>query len=165
MSLQVRNASGDGVTALLLNGNTGVSTFNTGLTVSKTPVSAPAASDGNVFSGTYIPSLFTVGANNVEAASAVTCQYMRVGNVVTVCGQFTVQVTTGGTSFTLGMSLPVASAFAFQREAGGSFSAGSTALTMNFIAADGTNDRFLLSGIMTDTTSRVCAFHATYRVI
>jgi hypothetical protein len=63
------------------------------------------------------------------------------------------------------MSLPVASNFTLQREAGGSFSAGSAALTMNFIAADGTNDRLTLVGVMTDTTSRTCAFHATYQVI
>jgi hypothetical protein len=135
---------------------------NAGLSVSKTGVTSPAATDGNVFSGTYTPTL--TNTTNVASSTAVICQYMRVGNVVTISGQFSVQATTGGIAFVLGMSLPIASNFTLQRQAGGSFSAGSTALTMNVIVADSTNDRLLITGIMTDTASRACAFHATYLI-
>ena len=143
------------------NLNVGVVTA-TSLTVSKTGVTSPAATDGNVFSGTYTPTL--TNTTNVASSTAVTCQYMRVGNVVTISGQFSVQATTGGSAFVLGMSLPIASDFTLQRQAGGSFSAGSTALTVNVIVGDTTNDRLLIAGIMTDTASRACAFHATYLI-
>lgn len=136
---------------------------NAGLSVSKISVTSPAATDGNVFSGTYLPTI--TNTTNVASSIAVTCQYMRVGKVVTISGQFSVQATTGGVSFTLGMSLPIASGFTLQRQAAGSFSAGSAALTMNFIAADATNDRLVLYGIMADTNNRICSFHATYQIV
>lgn len=154
----------DGALALGINGTERFKVTDTGgIQIARTAVTAPATADGNIYSGTYTPTLTNV--TNVAASTASECQYMRVGNVVSISGQFIVQVTTGGSAFTLGISLPIASDFAAQRNAGGSFGSGSATLTANFIVADSTNDRLSAVGICSDTTSRTYAFHVTYRII
>jgi len=68
-------------------------------------------------SGVYTPSL-TNGAN-VAASTPYECQWMRIGNVVTVSGKFDVDPTTTATSTTLGISLPVASDIGTEQDLGG----------------------------------------------
>lgn len=76
-----------------------------GVRTSRTNVTAPAATDGNVFSGTYTPTL--TNQLNIASSSAGVCQYMRVGNVVTVSGRVTITPTAVGTVELL-ISLPIA---------------------------------------------------------
>jgi hypothetical protein len=90
---------------------------SSGLSISSTAVTSPAAADGNVFSGTYTPTL--TNSTNVAASTAAVCQYMRVGNVVTVSGQVFIDVTTTATDSILLMSLPIASDFSFARQCAG----------------------------------------------
>ena len=70
-----------------------------------------------VTSGTYQPTL-TNGAN-IAASTTATCQYIRVGAVVTVSGVITVDITSASTNSVIDISLPVASDFAATSQCGG----------------------------------------------
>ena len=84
-------------------------TSGQGVQIARTAVTAPIAADGNVFSGTYTPTL--TNATNIDASTATSCQYMRVGNVVTVSGSVNIDPTAAtGTLAELRISLPIASA-------------------------------------------------------
>ena len=61
-----------------------------------------------VRSGTYTPTLTNV--TNISASDAFVCQWLRVGNIVTVSGKVNIDQTTPG-QIELGISLPVASDF------------------------------------------------------
>jgi hypothetical protein len=60
-------------------------------------------------SGIYTPVLTNVA--NVAASTAYECQYVRVGNVVTVSGQVDIDPVAGAATCQLGISLPIASNF------------------------------------------------------
>lgn len=131
-----------------------------GLVISKTAVTAPEASDGNVFSGTYTPTL--TNTTNVAASTAYVCQYMRVGNVVTVSGRVDIDPTaTGGTE--LRMTLPIASAMTLDYQVSGTFSSSNS--NGGQISAETTADiaRFIFSA--TDVANRGYYFTFTYRII
>jgi hypothetical protein len=137
-----------------------------GLLISRTAVTAPATGDGNVFSGTYTPA--QVGTNtNVDSVTFVACQYMRVGSVVTVSGQITIDATTATTDTIVRMSIPIASNFANSRELGGVGSSFSSPYASNNIAfvADTTNDCAELRLRPSVNTSLIYNFSFTYRVI
>ena len=111
-------------------GSTGLISLqnNSGLSISSTAVTAPSASDGNVYSGTYTPTLTNV--TNVAASTAYKCQYMRVGNVVTVSGAVSIRPTSSSGDTQLTMSIPVGgSTISGTRWAGGTFSLFTAALT------------------------------------
>jgi hypothetical protein len=138
---------------------------SSGLSIARTAVTAPATTDGNVFSGTYTPTLFNT--TNVATSTAYECQYLRVGNTVTVSGQVDIDPTLAATDTVLGMSLPVASALAAARQLGG---AGAITTPGRYgegtaISADLTNDRaqFLLRTTSVNNSSYNFSF--TYRVL
>jgi hypothetical protein len=134
-----------------------------GIQTSRTGVTSPAATDGNIFSGTYTPSL--TNTTNIASSTAAVCQYMRVGNVVTVSGTVTIDPTATG-RIVMGFSLPIASALTAANECGGTFaSAGTTTVNVGSITADSTNDRATFDGIANDAASRTYGFSFTYRVI
>jgi hypothetical protein len=110
--------------------------------------------------GTYTPSLTNVA--NVAASTAYLCQYLRVGNIVTVAGAVTIDATTTGTT-QLGMSLPVASNFANNYELGGVARSPTTDTAR--ILADTTNDRANIYFTCADTASLLWSFTFTYLVI
>jgi hypothetical protein len=58
-------------------------------------------------SGTYTPTL--VNTTNIAASTAYACQWMRVGNVVTVSGRVNIDITTANVDTLLNMDLPIAS--------------------------------------------------------
>lgn len=73
----------------------------------------------NIASGTYTPTLTAV--TNVSSTTSTTCQYMRVGNTVTISGKVRVTGTTAGTTATISITLPIAqNNFANSYEAAGS---------------------------------------------
>jgi len=113
-------------------------------------------------SGTYTPTLTSVA--NVASSSASVCQYMRVGDVVTVSGKITIQATALLTSTSIGISLPVASSFANDFQCGGT-GAPIGANSAGPIYADATNDRAEFNYVSADTTSRAFHFSFTYRVV
>ena len=93
----------------------------------------------NVTSGTYIPTLSA--SNNVTSSSVSTCQYMRVGNVVTVSGRISITATSALTATSIRISLPITgNAFTSQDQAGGTgyFQNGSASATCKFYASNAT---------------------------
>lgn len=132
-----------------------------GIQTSRTTVTSPAATDGNIFSGTYTPTL--TNTTNVASSTASSCQYMRVGNVVTVSGQVAITPTATGNTV-LGLSLPIASALTATNELGGTGMAQATTQAIT-IYADATNDRALVRMQAAATTALTYAFSFTYRVL
>jgi hypothetical protein len=142
---------------------TALNYFNGGVEIGRTAVTAPAATDGNVFSGTYTPTL--TNATNVTSSTAQVCQYMRVGNVVTVSGQVTIQSTASGNT-ALGMSIPVASNFTQGRQASGFVQDGANGGTITgAIIADTTNDRLEIRYVAAAGVSTIFVINFTYLVL
>lgn len=63
-------------------------------------------STGAVLSGVYTPTI--TNGTNVAGSTAFQCQWMRVGNVVTVSGQVNIDPTLASTNTIINMTLPVA---------------------------------------------------------
>ncbi len=113
-------------------------------------------------SGTYITTL--TGVANVTGTTAYTCQYMRVGDVVTVSGQLEVDPTASPVLTQLGISLPIASNFTGQAQCGGT--AGSDGVnTVGVIYGDAANNRAELAFVSFGTTSVSFRFSFTYRIL
>jgi hypothetical protein len=68
-------------------------------------------------SGTYTPVI--TNATNVAASTAYVCQYLRVGNVVTVSGKVDIDPTAASVSTVITLSLPIASVLASSNQVGG----------------------------------------------
>jgi hypothetical protein len=134
---------------------------NSGLSIARTSVTAPAGSDGNVFSGTYTPTL--TNTTNVASSTAAVCQYMRVGNTVTVSGEVSITPTATGNTL-LGFSLPVGSTLTAVRQVGGTAVAQTTAQVMS-VYGDSTNNRATFRMQAAATTALTYAFSFTYRVL
>ena len=116
-------------------------------------------------SGTYTPTLFNT--TNVAASTPQVTQWIRVGNVVTVSGNLTIDPTAATTVTTLGVSLPIASALTNSEQLGGTaVRAPSIAALAGWLTADFTNDRANLQYFNdTDVTSLVWTFHFTYLMV
>mgnify|MGYP006349289023 CR=1 FL=1 len=71
-------------------------------------------------SGTYTPTLSNL--SNISSATAAECQYMRVGNTVTVSGKFTATCSGVTTGNALVMTLPIASNISEDQDVAGVFS-------------------------------------------
>jgi hypothetical protein len=115
------------------------------------------AATGNVTWGEYTP-IITYGVN---AASAVVypCTYTRVGASVSVACVMTLTKTAGDTQTTIGISLPVASAFVAQYDLNGtineSTTVAGTGTGFGIIIADVTNDRATLTYRATEGADEV----------
>lgn len=114
--------------------------------------------------GTYTPSTFN-GAQ-VSSSSANPCQYMRIGNTVTVSGSLNVTTTTSGTGY-VSISLPVASNFANNYDASGlaQSNVASSTSTPGYCYADTTNDRVVLTANYVSGSTYTLWFQVTYLVI
>lgn len=130
----------------------------------KTPVFSGNPT-GTVTSNSYTPTL--TNAQNITGSTAFQCQYMRVGNVVTVSGLFAMAPTSGATITRLGISLPVASNFATVQNCGGSAVRHSSATPLAAgIWADATNDRAEVELLLdADANNWSWSFSFTYLVI
>lgn len=117
----------------------------------------------NVTSGTYTPTLTNVA--NLSASTAYSCQYIRIGNVVTVSGQVDVDPTLAATSTQLGISLPIASNLANSNECAGSSSASGIAGQTAAILGDSANNRAQMQWVSADITNQPMYFSFTYRII
>jgi hypothetical protein len=111
---------------------------------SGTPVSSIQSDvNGNLINGpllaagTYTPTL--TNGTNVAASTAYACQYMRVGNTVTVSGKVDIDPTAAAATV-LGISLPIASALANDFQLAGTLSAGIESYAGS-LKGDATNDR------------------------
>lgn len=128
---------------------TGAATFN----------SNPA---GRVTSGTYTPTITNV--TNVSSSTAHVCQYMRVGEVVTVSGKVTIDPTSSGVDTVWQISLPITSSFTIAEQAGGGGGdlTGANALVAY---ADTTNPRINMYYIPSNSSSQFVFFTVTYRIV
>lgn len=131
-----------------------------GFSIARTGITSPTANDGNVYSGTYTPTL--TGVTNIDAVTANVCQYMRVGNVVTVSGMIGVDATATG-NYTFRASLPIASNFTSASQCNGSLTA-SGGLGYSRIVADTVNDVAQFDGNTSSTASNNSSFTFTYLV-
>lgn len=112
--------------------------------------------------GTYTPTLTNVA--NLDASTAYACQYLRVGNTVTVSGKVDIDPTLAATVTQLGISLPIASNFTAQEQCGGTAAASGIAGQVAAIRADATNDRAELVYVSGDITNQSMYFSFTYVV-
>jgi len=118
-------------------------------------------------SGTYTPTL--TNGSNVAASTPRACQYLRVGNTVTISGQLDVDPTAAAATGTeIGISLPIASDFANSFQCGGAGSSGDqvsgTAESMR-ISADSTNNRAAMAWLSQTTSNHTVYFTFTYLIV
>jgi hypothetical protein len=162
-------AGGSAVEAMRIdNAGTVDLAATSGLSIGRTAVTGtPATTDGNVFSGTYTPTQVSTNTN-VAAVTYSACQYMRVGNTVTVSGQISIDPTTAATDTTVKMSPPIASNFTSSRQVGGAgLSTGgvSYATQAAMFFADITNDCVEIRLNPVSASAVAYAFSFTYQVI
>lgn len=116
----------------------------------------------NLNSGTYTPTLTNV--TNVSASTAYKCQWLRVGNTVTVSGKIDIDSTSPG-ALEVGVSLPVASNFANEEDCAGTGTEVTASPDPLWIKADATNNRASFNQNNTDITNHSHYFTFTYEVI
>ncbi len=135
-----------------------------GVEISRTAVTTPASTDGNVFSGTYTPTL--TNTTNIAASTPYVCQYMRVGNVVTVSGRLNIDPTAATTASELGISLPIASDITASTECAGTgaIQTSTTEVSSGGILGDTTNNRAQFRFVAGGTAARDYGFTFTYLV-
>lgn len=119
----------------------------------------------DIYSGTYTPTLSNT--TNVAASTAYVCQYMVVGKTVTVSGRVDIDVTTTATDTVLGISLPIASAFANNGECAGMAvqDIGGAVKECGYIRADTTNDRAYLGLQSVGVSNYAWYFTFTYQIL
>jgi hypothetical protein len=115
-----------------------------------------------IASGTYTPTL--TNGTNVAASTARKCQWLRVGNVVTVTGAYSAD-TTGASASELGISLPIASNFAVAFDCRGVGMSTAVADGATGIIADTTNDRASANWVAVSTADHDVAFTFSYEVL
>jgi len=142
------------------NGSTVSIASGIGFSVARTTVTAPAAADGNVFSGTYTPTSFNT--TNIAASTPQSAQYLRVGNTVTVSGQIDIDPTATGFAI-LGLSLPVASSLTSAVQLSGVFNCPDAA--GGGIYGDAANDRATFQMNATSASNLTYYYTFTYRVL
>lgn len=116
-----------------------------------------------VGSGTYTPTL--TNGTNVAASTSAVCQYLRVGNVVTVSGVVAITLTASGVASRMTFSLPIPSTFAAATNGGGNLFSVSSVLSSHFGGFSGVGTTMQLDFAGGTTSSQQCAFHFTYLVL
>jgi hypothetical protein len=117
-------------------------------------------------SGTYTPTLTSV--TNVAATTSDVFQYMRVGSVVTVSGQISVDPTSNGNAVEVGISLPIASDFSSLTQCSGTAHGfdGSDNGRSAGITADTTNNRAALGWVeVNGAANNLWTVHFTYLIV
>ncbi len=117
-----------------------------------------------IASGTYTPTL--TNTTNIAASTARQCQWIRVGNVVTVSGAVDIDPTTANIATTLGMSLPIASTTGAISNLGGVATGNNaTPISLFGIYADTVNNRAKFeTSVIGDVANRTYEFTFTYLV-
>ncbi len=163
---QVAPAAGSGSTQnTLINGLVLTSTGQLyGAALHNNSAAITGTTNQYIASGTYTPTV-TAETNCDSAADLGVCQYIRVGNVVTVSGEVTVDPTNATTLTQVGISLPVASNFVGNNECCGTAAAPAVTGYSGAILADTTNDRAQLNFTTSvDVASRAWVFTFTYLI-
>jgi hypothetical protein len=82
---------------------------DSGLQIARTSVTSPATEDGNVFSGSYTPTI--TNGTNISSSTSTVNRYARVGNQVTVHGTVAFTFTSANVNSNARISLPIPSSF------------------------------------------------------
>lgn len=116
-----------------------------------------------VASGTYTPTL--TNDANVTSSTAAKCQWLRVGNVVTVSGHLLITPASASTTTTVGIAIPIPSDFTGVSDLAGV--ANNEVLTQNSatLQADVSNNRAQLAYSAQNTLSQRWVFSFTYEVM
>jgi hypothetical protein len=113
--------------------------------------------------GTYTPALTNVA--NLDASTAYTTQYIRVGAMVYVFGLFSADATAAASTLTdLGMSLPIASNLGFLGELAGTLNE-TNGNANGVIYGDTANGRANLRWLSLNAANANFSFHFGYRII
>lgn len=124
----------------------------------------PLSAAGVLHYGTYTPTITAIA--NIDATTAFSCTYTRVGNMVTIIGQIDADATAAGSTTTrVRLSLPVSSNFANANEAGGAGNRPGSNPGDVGAYADSTNDEVILHWLSTGTGNQTITFMFGYRVI
>ena len=117
-----------------------------------------------IASGTYTPTITSI--SNIDSTTAKVCQWMRVGNVVTVSGAVAIDATSNTSDVKIGISLPIASALTLPEQLGGAGGINNGAsYTGASIYGDTTNDRAEFFGGLGYNASVIWNFSFTYVVV
>lgn len=133
-----------------------------GIATPSTVALIPLADIATLLAGAYTPVLTNVA--NLSASTAFSCQYLRVGGVVTVSGRVDVDPIAAATDTQLGIALPFASTFANANECAGTGVTPTIAGQSAAIKADVANGRATLQWLSGDITNQPMYFSFTYRV-
>ena len=124
---------------------------------------APTGTAERIASGTYNPG-FTNVANLGSISAAAPCQWIRVGNVVTVSGVLSIDPTAGSVVTTARMTIPIASNFTAVGQLGGAGSAQENSVGVGFSAVIATDDA-LVSMFSGSPAVHTVPFSFTYLVV
>jgi len=159
-----------GSDALVMNGGTsGSFRVNTtgvpyGTSLHNNAGAVTGTTNQYVCSGTYSPTLFNT--TNIAASTTGVCSWMRVGNVVTVAGQISIDPTAATTSSLIGISLPIASNLAAGGDCCGLAIRNGDLTAQQIVGAlfaDTANDRASVAFFCdADAANRVWEIHFTY---
>lgn len=117
----------------------------------------------NTSNGRYTPTLTNVA--NLDGSTAYQCQWMRVGNIVSVSGKVDLNPTSATTATQLGISLPVVSNLGTVEDCSGVAFASGIAAQGAAILGDTTNNRAQLEFISSDLSNQPMYFIFQYEVI
>ncbi|HYC29582.1 MAG TPA: hypothetical protein VEB42_12205, partial [Chitinophagaceae bacterium] len=117
-------------------------------------------SGSNSSSGRYTPVVTNIA--NIDKAAVSACQYMRVGNIITVSGELQVDPRGAG-SIEIALSLPVAAKLDAPGDAAGT-AASSTGVMLR-LSADAAGHRVRVTGVAPNGGNAAYSFTFTYRVM
>lgn len=116
-----------------------------------------------LYSGTYTPALTNV--TNIAASTAFTCAWIRIGDLITVTGQVSIDCTAAASTATeLGISLPVASNLIADPSLAGTAVSDQVASLSARVKADASNDRARIVFKAVSSTNDTYSFTFTYLV-
>ena len=146
------------------SGNVGVGATSPGskLDVAGSFQADSITNDTGLAAGAYTPTLTNVA--NLDASTAYSCQYLRVGNTVTVSCKVDVDPTLAATSTQLGISLPVASNLSSAEQCAGAAFASGIASQGAAVLGDATNDRCQMQWVAGDVTNQPMFLTFSYKV-
>jgi len=113
------------------------------------------------YNQTYTPTLTNV--LNITSSTAYECNFMRVGNTVTVSGKVDIDQTSPG-AYELGISLPVASNFTAEENCSGVGNGSASGDDPCVVKADVVNNFAILTAKDTDASNHAHHFIFTYTI-